>query len=131
MPTEDAPLPDALPSPEPAVPAVDAPAVDAPRVDTPPASAEPDAQSAAPARRNADPLHGVTLETVLTALVEKYGWPGLAARIELRCFTNDPTMKSSLTFLRRTPWARTKVERLYIDMVSPRPPRGRGMLHRR
>ena len=61
-----------------------------------------------------DPLHGLTLETILTRLVEKYGWDGLAKRIDVRCFRNDPSIKSSLTFLRRTPWARTKVEELYL-----------------
>ena len=61
-----------------------------------------------------DPLHGLTLEVILTRLVEKYGWDGLAKRIDVRCFHNDPSIKSSLTFLRRTPWARTKVEELYL-----------------
>lgn len=61
-----------------------------------------------------DPLHGVTLETILTALVARYGWDGLAERIDIRCFKSDPSIKSSLTFLRKTPWAREKVEALYI-----------------
>ncbi|WP_298190705.1 VF530 family protein [uncultured Pseudomonas sp.] len=61
-----------------------------------------------------DPLHGVTLETVLSALVAQYGWDGLAQRIDIRCFKSDPSIKSSLTFLRKTPWAREKVEALYI-----------------
>jgi uncharacterized protein (DUF2132 family) len=61
-----------------------------------------------------DPLHGVTLEMVVTRLVERYGWEELAGRIPIRCFTNNPSLKSSLTFLRRTPWARKKVEDLYI-----------------
>ena len=61
-----------------------------------------------------DPLHGVTLEAVLTALVARYGWDGLAERIDIRCFKSDPSIKSSLTFLRKTPWAREKVEVLYI-----------------
>jgi uncharacterized protein (DUF2132 family) len=61
-----------------------------------------------------DPLHGLTLEVLLTRLVERYGWDGLAKRIDVRCFHNDPSIKSSLTFLRRTPWARTKVEELYL-----------------
>ena len=60
-----------------------------------------------------DPLHGVTLEAILTALVAQY-WDGLAARIDIRCFKSDPSIKSSLTFLRKTPWAREKVETLYI-----------------
>lgn len=61
-----------------------------------------------------DPLHGVTLESILTALVARYGWDGLAERIDIRCFKSDPSIKSSLTFLRKTPWAREKVEALYI-----------------
>ena len=63
-----------------------------------------------------DPLHGVTLETILTQLVEECGWEDLARRIDIRCFHNFPSIKSSLQFLRRTPWARAKVERLYIRM---------------
>jgi uncharacterized protein (DUF2132 family) len=61
-----------------------------------------------------DPLHGVTLERLLTELVETYGWDELAAQIDIRCFKYDPSIKSSLQFLRRTPWARTKVEQLYL-----------------
>jgi len=61
-----------------------------------------------------DPLHGVTLERLLTELVEAYGWDELAAQIDIRCFKFDPSIKSSLQFLRRTPWARTKVEQLYL-----------------
>ena len=64
-----------------------------------------------------DPLHGVTLQMMLEFLVEKYGWEGLARRIEIRCFTNDPSIKSSLTFLRKTPWARSKVEALYLNSL--------------
>ncbi len=62
---------------------------------------------------NTDPLHGVTLEQILTVLVEHYEWSGLAERIDIRCFKSDPSIKSSLTFLRKTPWAREKVEGLY------------------
>ncbi|MDD4975627.1 MAG: VF530 family protein [Bacteriovorax sp.] len=62
-----------------------------------------------------NPLHGVTLEMLLTELVEFYGYPELANLIDINCFKSDPTIKSSLTFLRRTPWARTKVENLYIS----------------
>ncbi|KTS76913.1 hypothetical protein NS274_13920 [Pseudomonas oryzihabitans] len=58
-------------------------------------------------------LEGVTLEALLTRLVEHHGWEELGRRIRLRCFTHDPSIKSSLTFLRRTPWAREKVEQLY------------------
>jgi uncharacterized protein (DUF2132 family) len=61
-----------------------------------------------------DPLHGVTLEMILTRLVERYGWDELGKRVPIRCFTNHPGIKSSLTFLRRTPWARKKVEELYL-----------------
>lgn len=64
-----------------------------------------------------DPLEGVTLEKLLTALVHHYGWEGLGDRISIRCFQHDPSIKSSLTFLRRTPWAREKVEQLYRQMV--------------
>lgn len=64
-----------------------------------------------------DPLHGVTLERMITELVEHYGWEGLGQRINIRCFTHDPSVKSSLRFLRKTPWAREKVEALYVSMV--------------
>jgi uncharacterized protein (DUF2132 family) len=61
-----------------------------------------------------DPLHGLTLEMIVTQLVDQYGWEELGRRIPIRCFTNNPSIKSSLTFLRRTPWARKKVEDLYL-----------------
>ncbi|HAP56028.1 MAG TPA: DUF2132 domain-containing protein [Spirochaetaceae bacterium] len=61
-----------------------------------------------------NPLHGLTLEAILTRLVDYYTWEGLASRIRIRCFSNDPSLTSSLRFLRRTPWARTKVETLYL-----------------
>lgn len=64
-----------------------------------------------------DPLHGVTLETLLTRLVEFYGWEEMGLRINIRCFNLDPSIKSSLQFLRKTPWARTKVEELYLRQV--------------
>jgi len=60
-----------------------------------------------------NPLHDLTLEAILTRLVDHYGWEGLARRITVRCFELDPSIKSSLVFLRRTPWAREKVEQLY------------------
>ena len=67
-----------------------------------------------------DPLHGITLEAILTHLVEEYGWEAMARRIDIRCFHNYPSIKSSLQFLRRTPWARTKVERWYLrDKALP------------
>lgn len=62
-----------------------------------------------------DPLHGITLETIVTTLVERHGWEQLAQAVPIRCFQFDPSIKSSLTFLRRTPWARAKVEALYLN----------------
>jgi len=61
-----------------------------------------------------NPLHGITLEMILVQLVEEYGWEELGRRITIKCFTVDPSVKSSLKFLRRTPWARKKVEALYL-----------------
>ncbi len=61
-----------------------------------------------------DPLHGITLEMIVVDLVDVYGWEELGEQISLRCFTNNPSLKSSLKFLRRTPWARRKVENLYL-----------------
>ena len=61
-----------------------------------------------------NPLHGVTLEAMLNALVDAMGWPELGRRIDIRCFQQDPSIASSLKFLRRTPWARQKVEQLYL-----------------
>lgn len=63
---------------------------------------------------NTNPLHGKTLESILTELVEFYGFPELSLVIDINCFKKDPSIKSSLTFLRKTPWARAKVENLYI-----------------
>ena len=63
-----------------------------------------------------NPLHGITLKTIVTELHEYYGWDGLAERIDLRCFKFYPSVNSSLKFLRKTPWARTKVEKLYLKM---------------
>ena len=65
-------------------------------------------------RQPNDPLHGVTLEMILTQLVEHYGWEEMGTIVRIKCFTNDPSIKSSLQFLRRTPWARSKVEALYL-----------------
>lgn len=65
--------------------------------------------------------HGVTLEMILSRLVEQYGWEELGKRIVIKCFTNDPSIKSSLKFLRRTPWARKKVEDLYLSSVNENP----------
>jgi uncharacterized protein (DUF2132 family) len=66
----------------------------------------------------ANPLHGVTLEMILTELVECHGWDGMGRQIDIRCFNHEPSMASSLKFLRRTPWARERVESLYIGMVQ-------------
>jgi uncharacterized protein (DUF2132 family) len=65
----------------------------------------------------ANPLHGITLEVILTQLVAHFGWPELGAQVNIRCFTTDPSIGSSLKFLRRTPWAREKVESLYLFML--------------
>ncbi len=71
----------------------------------------------APPAAPRDPLHGLTLEAIVIALVEHYGWPGLGERVPVRCFLVDPSIRSSLKFLRRTPWARAKVESLYLFML--------------
>lgn len=71
----------------------------------------------APKVQPRNPLHGLTLEAIILALVEGYGWEGLAVRIPVRCFTLDPSVASSLKFLRKTPWARDKVEGLYLFML--------------
>ena len=64
-----------------------------------------------------NPLHGVTLEVMVVALAEHYGWAGLAERLPVRCFQSDPSVASSLKFLRKTPWARAKLESLYLFML--------------
>lgn len=61
-----------------------------------------------------DPLHGITLEMIVTQLVERHGWEELGRRLPVRCFLNNPSIKSSLTFLRKTPWARERLELMYI-----------------
>lgn len=65
-----------------------------------------------------DPLHGVTLEKLLTALVAHFGWEEMGRRVAIRCFLHDPSIKSSLTFLRKTPWARAKVEEMYVRLPA-------------
>ena len=65
-----------------------------------------------------NPLHGITLKMILEALVKHYGWKILRTKVEIRCFWNDPSVNSSLKFLRKTPWARTKVEELYLEMLD-------------
>jgi uncharacterized protein (DUF2132 family) len=74
-----------------------------------------------------NPLHGITLENLLTQLVSHYGWEELGRRIDIRCFNHDPSLKSSLTFLRKTPWARARVEELYVktDLAAKPPSAGR------
>jgi uncharacterized protein (DUF2132 family) len=67
-----------------------------------------------------NPLHGMTLEKIVTELADHYGWEGLGERINIRCFTHDPSVGSSLKFLRKTPWARDKVESLYLFMLRDR-----------
>jgi uncharacterized protein (DUF2132 family) len=73
-----------------------------------------------------DPLHGVTLQAMLEVLVERFGWEEMGRRVAIRCFLHDPSIGSSLKFLRRTPWARAKVERMYLASV-----RGRGGARRK
>ena len=68
-----------------------------------------------------DPLYGKTLQKILEYLVERYGWEELGRRITINCFTKDPSITSSLKFLRKTPWARGKVERLYLETVRKAP----------
>jgi uncharacterized protein (DUF2132 family) len=70
--------------------------------------------------KSKDPLHGITLQQLLTDLVAEFGWEGLASRVDIRCFRFDPSIKSSLVFLRKTPWARAKVEQLYVTWKTGR-----------
>lgn len=74
---------------------------------------------------NRDPLHGITLEMMLTELVTHFGWIELGQRIQIRCFNSDPSIASSLKFLRKTPWAREKVEGLYLYMLREKARRSR------
>jgi uncharacterized protein (DUF2132 family) len=73
-----------------------------------------------PAKQAHNPLHGVTLEMIVTELVAYFGWPELGQQVQIRCFNSDPSVASSLKFLRRTPWARAKVESLYLFMLRER-----------
>jgi uncharacterized protein (DUF2132 family) len=68
--------------------------------------------------KSKDPLHGITLERIVTELYEKYGWERLGHLIQINCFNTDPSVKSSLKFLRKTPWARKKVEDLYVSRIA-------------
>ncbi|GMV14201.1 MAG: hypothetical protein AMXMBFR56_24250 [Polyangiaceae bacterium] len=72
-----------------------------------------------------NPLHGITLERIVTELADHYGWPELGERVDIRCFQENPSVASSLKFLRRTPWARAKVESLYLFMLRERERAGR------
>ncbi len=69
-------------------------------------------------RTSNDPLHGITLETILNSLLICYGWEGLAERVKINCFSSNPSINSSLKFLRKTPWARTEIETLYCDSLK-------------
>lgn len=80
-------------------------------------SSPPEQAAAKVATQAHNPLHGLTLEAIVTALVAHYGWAGLGERIPVRCFISDPSVGSSLKFLRKTPWARDKVEGLYLFML--------------
>lgn len=71
-----------------------------------------------PNEQTKNPLHGITLEMILSHLVEHYGWEELGKQITVKCFTENPSIKSSLIFLRRTPWARNKVEALYLKSMQ-------------
>ena len=71
-----------------------------------------------------NPLHGITLERIVTELVEHFGWPELGQQVRIRCFTENPSVASSLKFLRRTPWARDKVESLYLFMLREKKRQG-------
>ena len=65
-----------------------------------------------------DPLHGINLQKIVISLQEFYGWDGLAQHVRIRCFTHDPSVSSTLKFLRKTPWARRKVEKLFINTLE-------------
>ena len=86
---------------------------------------EEDAAAPAPGQPR-NPLHGLTLEAIVTALADHYGWEELGQRIPVRCFNVDPSVGSSLRFLRKTPWAREKVEGLYLFMLREEHRAGRG-----
>ena len=108
------PLPAPLPETQP-VTAVQAAPTAQPVPETPAQPAEPAAPATPTQPRN--PLHGVTLEAMVTALAGHFGWQGLGERIPVRCFQSDPSVASSLKFLRKTPWAREKVEGLYLYLL--------------
>jgi DNA-binding protein VF530 len=94
---------------------------DSPALEATTNEAAPEIQQVQPevhATRRTDPLHGMTLESILGHLVGVYGWDEMGYRIRIRCFNEDPSISSSLKFLRKTPWARTKVERLYVQSLD-------------
>ena len=91
--------------------------------DEAPATTPPSATTKTPSK---DPLHGVTLEAMVNELVDFFGWPELGEHIPIRCFQSEPSVSSSLKFLRKTPWARTKVEGLYLFVQRERGRRARG-----
>lgn len=91
--------------------------------DEAPATTPPSATTKTPSK---DPLHGVTLEAMVNELVDFFGWQELGERIPIRCFQSEPSVSSSLKFLRKTPWARTKVEGLYLFVQRERVRRARG-----
>jgi uncharacterized protein (DUF2132 family) len=78
-----------------------------------------------PHDHSTNPLHGITLEMMLNELVAELGWEKMGRRVRILCFTSDPSIASSLKFLRRTPWARTKVERMYLDLKRNAKPRAK------
>lgn len=79
-----------------------------------------DKNDSQPQEQPNNPLHGVKLATVLESLVDHYGWEELSMKVNINCFKSSPSVKSSLKFLRRTPWARDKVERLYLKTIKKR-----------
>lgn len=119
--------PSISPSPElpppPSPPAEAPPPSDGPQAAPVPEPA-PAPAAATPARQPRNPLHGVTLEAMVVALQQHFGWRGLAEQIPVRCFQSDPSVSSSLKFLRKTPWAREKVESLYLFMLRERKRQG-------
>jgi uncharacterized protein (DUF2132 family) len=105
---------------------LDDPAPGRPKPDQPPGGAAPreEAERGGQQAQARNPLHGLTLEAIVTALADHYGWDELGQRIPIRCFNVDPSVGSSLKFLRKTPWAREKVEGLYLYMLREQQRRG-------
>lgn len=103
----------AVTEPTPTPPAASAPE----SAENTPAAHQPAGSVGAPSKQRHNPLHGVTLETIVVALADHFGWDELGQQIPVRCFQSDPSVNSSLKFLRKTPWAREKVESLYLFML--------------